>query len=87
MIQGLRQIGKTTVVLNYCKKNYENLVYINFMENKSIKKIFDNDLVVDDLIRDISAAIPTARFIPQKQLSFLMRFKNVQVQEHLSNLL
>ena len=42
VIKGLRQIGKTTVVLNYCKKNYENLVYINFMENKSIKKIFDN---------------------------------------------
>lgn len=57
------------------------------MENKSIKKIFDNDLVVDDLIRDISAAIPTARFIPQKTVIFLMRFKNVQVQEHLSNLL
>lgn len=70
VIKGLRQIGKTTVVLNYCKKNYENLVYINFMENKSIKKIFDNDLVVDDLIRDISAAIPTARFIPQKTVIF-----------------
>lgn len=39
VIKGLRQIGKTTVVLNYCKKNYENLVYINFMENKLIKKI------------------------------------------------
>ncbi|MFU2364076.1 MAG: AAA family ATPase, partial [Clostridiales bacterium] len=70
VIKGLRQIGKTTVVLNYCKKNYENLVYINFMENKSIKKIFDNDLVVNDLIRDISAAIPTARFIPQKTVIF-----------------
>lgn len=70
VIKGLRQIGKTTVVLNYWKKNYENLVYINFMENKSIKKVFDNDLVVDDLIRDISAAIPTARFIPQKTVIF-----------------
>lgn len=29
VIQGLRQIGKTTVVLNYCKKNYENFVFIN----------------------------------------------------------
>lgn len=26
VIQGLRQIGKTTVVLNYCKKNYENVI-------------------------------------------------------------
>lgn len=29
VIKGLRQIGKTTVVLNYCKKNYENVVFIN----------------------------------------------------------
>lgn len=29
VIKGLRQIGKTTVVLNYCKKNYENFVFIN----------------------------------------------------------
>lgn len=26
VIQGLRQIGKTTIVLNYCKKNYENVI-------------------------------------------------------------
>lgn len=29
VIKGLRQIRKTTVVLNYCKKNYENFVFIN----------------------------------------------------------
>lgn len=29
VIKGLRQIGKITVVLNYCKKNYENFVFIN----------------------------------------------------------
>lgn len=29
VIKGLRQIGKTTVVLNYCKKNYENVAFIN----------------------------------------------------------
>lgn len=63
VIKGLRQVGKTTVVKQFCKENYKNVVYINFMENTSIKKIFDGDLVVDSLIRDLSAALPGVKFI------------------------
>lgn len=63
VIKGLRQIGKTTVVKQFCKENYKSVVYINFMENTSIKKIFDGDLVVDNIIRDLSAALPGVKFI------------------------
>ena len=63
VIKGLRQIGKTTVVKQFCKENYKSVVYINFMENTSIKKIFDGDLVVDNIIRDLSAALLNAKFI------------------------
>lgn len=66
VIKGLRQIGKTTIVKEYCKSKYENIVYINFMENTSIKKVFDGDLVVNDMIRDLSAALPNSKFIPNK---------------------
>lgn len=66
VIKGLRQIGKTTVVMNYCKKNYKNVIYINFMENKSIKKVFEGDLIVNNLIRDLSAALPDSRFVPNE---------------------
>lgn len=31
ILRGLRQIGKTTVVKEYCQSKYENVVYINFM--------------------------------------------------------
>lgn len=62
VIKGLRQIGKTTVVKQFCQENYKNVVYINFMENTSIKKVFDGDLIVDRLIRDLSAALPSAKF-------------------------
>lgn len=41
VIKGLRQIGKTTVVKYYCESNCKSVIYINFMDNKSIKKIFD----------------------------------------------
>ncbi len=66
VLRGLRQIGKTTVVEEYCKSKYENIVYINFMDLESIKSIFDKDLIVDNIIRDLSAALPGNKFIPYK---------------------
>ncbi len=66
VIKGLRQIGKTTIVNEFCKNNYDNIVYINFMNNKSIKKVFDNDYIVDDMIRDMSSILYNAKFIPYK---------------------
>lgn len=41
VIKGLRQIGKTTVVKYYCESKCKSVIYINFMDNKSVKKIFD----------------------------------------------
>lgn len=30
IVSGLRQVGKTTSILEFCKNNYENVVYIDF---------------------------------------------------------
>lgn len=66
VIKGLRQIGKTTIVKEYCKSKYENIVYINFMDMTSLKAIFDKDLSVNDMVRDLSAAIPGSKFVAHK---------------------
>ena len=66
VIKGLRQIGKTTIVKDYCYKNYENIIYINFMDNNSAKKVFEGDLNVDDIIRDLSALFPSCKFVENK---------------------
>ena len=63
VIKGLRQVGKTTIVREYCKNHYKNIVYINFMDNESIKNIFNGDLIVNNIIRDLSAVYPDANFI------------------------
>ncbi len=66
VIKGMRQVGKTYIVQAFAKDNYENVVYINFKDNESAKKIFDGDFVVDRMTLDISATIPQARFVPGK---------------------
>jgi predicted AAA+ superfamily ATPase len=62
VIKGLRQIGKTYSVREFAKENYKNVVYVNFKENESAKKIFDYDLNVNRIIIDLSALFPNSRF-------------------------
>ncbi len=66
LIKGLRQIGKTYSVLDFAKNNYENVVYINFKESESAKRVFDGDLIVDRITIDLSALIPGVNFVPNK---------------------
>ena len=66
IIRGLRQIGKTYSVLVFAKAHYKNVVYINFKNSPSMKKIFDGDLVVDNLTLDISSNDTKATFVPKE---------------------
>jgi len=66
VIKGLRQIGKTYSVMAFAEENYENVVYINFKDNDSIRQVFDGDFVVNRITLDISAMMPETHFIPGK---------------------
>lgn len=63
IIRGARQIGKITIAINFFEEHYKNYVYINFKDNENLKRIFDNDLVVDNIIRDLSTNLPNSKFI------------------------
>ena len=66
VIKGLRQIGKTYSVCAFAKENYENVIYINFKNDSSAKKVFAGDFNVDRITLDLSALMPKVRFVPYK---------------------
>ena len=66
IVKGLRQVGKTTSVLDFAKNEYENVAYINFTFNKSLKDIFEGDLNIDGIIRNLTLRLKDIRFIPYK---------------------
>ena len=68
VIKGLRQIGKTYIVQAFAKDNYENVVYINFKDNESAKKVFDGDFIIDRMTIDLSALMPGSHFVPGKTI-------------------
>ena len=62
VVKGLRQIGKTYSVREFAASNYKNVIYVNFKENESAKRVFDADLNVERLILDLSALFPGSHF-------------------------
>ena len=42
IIKGCRQCGKTFSVLDFAKKNYKNVVYLNFFENPDWQAVNGN---------------------------------------------
>lgn len=55
MITGARQVGKTYIIREFAKANYENVVEINFYENKEAGKIFENAKNSEDMLLRLSA--------------------------------
>jgi predicted AAA+ superfamily ATPase len=55
IVQGARQVGKTYSVVEFGKKNYGNILYINFESNNELHKVFERDLNPVRIIRELSA--------------------------------
>src|SRR5574344_1726329 len=56
-ILGAKQIGKTTLIREFGKKNYENFVEINFIAEKNANKIFEESFDANTIIRNLTTYI------------------------------
>ena len=59
IIKGCRQCGKTFSVLDFAKKNYKNVVYLNFFENPDYASVFSGSLEIDNIIAAMARQIST----------------------------
>lgn len=57
IIKGCRQCGKTFSVLDFAKKNYKHVVYLNFFENPDYVSVFSGSLEVDTIVMMLSALL------------------------------
>lgn len=57
IIKGCRQCGKTFSVIDFAKKNYKNVVYLNFFENSDYISVFTGSLEVNNIIMMLSALL------------------------------
>lgn len=57
IIKGCRQCGKTFSVLDFAKKNYKHIVYLNFFENPDYVSVFAGSLEIDNIVMMLSALL------------------------------
>ena len=70
IIKGARQIGKTTSIMEFAKKNYESVIEINFISNPEYIQIFNGGFDVDSIVLELSILNPNLKFIPNNTLIF-----------------
>ena len=69
VVEGARQVGKTWLVKEFGKNEYENMVYVNCADEPFAKALFLGDLVPKRIVRDI-VANKGKQIVPGKTLLF-----------------
>ncbi|MCI8655646.1 MAG: ATP-binding protein [Clostridia bacterium] len=59
MVIGARQIGKTYIIDKFCKKEFENYIYINLLEHLEIIKIFKQEINVSEKFKRMKIYLDT----------------------------
>lgn len=70
MVIGARQIGKTYIIDQFCKNEFEDYIYINLMEKQSIVKIFEEDTDFEIKVRKLELEL-NRKIIPDKTIVFI----------------
>lgn len=70
MVVGARQIGKTYIIDEFCKNEFEDYIYINLMEKQSIVKIFEEDSDFETKIRKLELEL-NRKIFTEKTVLFI----------------
>lgn len=76
MIRGARQVGKTYLVREFGRNEYESFIEINFIRNKELKDIFNGDLSADSIYKRTTALMTDIKFVQDSTLIFLDEIQN-----------
>ena len=66
LVSGIRQCGKSRSILEFATNNFKYVNKINFWDTPNAKNVFDDSLVVDEIIKKLSLQFPDFVFIPRK---------------------
>ena len=77
MLIGARQTGKTYILEEFCKKNFNNYIYINLDKEDSICNIFESTINPETIIEKLEI-IKNINFNPEDTIIFL---DEIQVSE------
>lgn len=71
LVKGARQVGKSFIIEEFGRNNYQSMIVINFFKHPEYKNIFEGDLAPVEIYKRISLQLPGVRFVKGKTLLFL----------------
>lgn len=71
LVKGARQIGKTFIIDRFGREQYASYLYLNFIDNPSYAKIFEESLEADELFKTLTLYFPQFRLVEGETLLFL----------------
>lgn len=66
VIKGCRQCGKSSSVLDFAHKHYDNVIYLDFHEHREYRNFFAGDLDVDTIRLNITGGMRGSQFVDGK---------------------
>ena len=71
LIKGATQVGKSFIIREFGRKNYQSFIELNFYQHPEYISIFDGDLTPDEIYKRISLQLLGVNFIEGETLIFL----------------
>lgn len=71
VLKGARRVGKTYILREFGRENYDSLVYFDLSRDETARRIFDGSLDADNLIMGLSTIVGESKLIPGRTLIFL----------------
>ncbi len=71
LVKGARQVGKSYIINEFGKNEYDCFIYIDFFRQPNLKLIFSGPLTADEIYKRITANFYDTPLIPGKTLIFL----------------
>jgi len=71
MVNGARQVGKSTTIQEFCKEQYTHFIEMNFIENEEYMQIFDGSLDKNTILKQITLFFPEVELVSNETAIFL----------------
>ena len=71
LVKGARQVGKSFIIKEFGKNEYQSFVCIDFFRQPALKSIFEGDLTSEEILKRMTAYIRDFRLVPGDTLIFL----------------
>ena len=71
LVTGVRQCGKTYLITEFGKKEFQDVAYFNFDGNEGLSSIFTHDFDIERIIGELGSVVRGKRIIPGETLVFL----------------